>query len=504
MMNNNFDDFVVIGSGFGGSIPANKLVNAGYKVTLLERGPWRNSLPVKSMGISRRASYPHGWKFYSHVLKTFHASYMPKNGLGVNKYGLFEVFHNKNIINACTSGVGGGSHAYSGLHQRATVPNYWDGHADGVSNASIDRHYDEVMTKFGSRLKVPADNVPNTSAELFEGDDFFSSSNTFDEPANGILYPKLPGNPQLVKTEAGVLRKESAYDDDSFLGSPTGAKGSLDFIYLAEAIKNGLVVKDLCQVTSIHRFTSKGETFYCTKVVDLYHAVEREYFSKRVILAAGALNTMKLLFHSRDVAKGLSGMPQLGQRVGSNGDHGGYWALNDKSRNFSKGLPIHGPIGIPGEEQTYTIMCGIPGLQHVPLPQRLKASISRGVILAGMGQDACDGVASYKNNRFVIDYTPDNSAIFTDINRCLDIAEHHSGKKMYRLPINFTVHTCGGASLGADVNTGVIGAGGEVFDNPGLYVTDGAALPAAPGGPPSMTIAAWASYVAEGLIAQGQ
>ena len=502
-MNNDIDDFIVIGSGFGGSIPAHKLVNAGFKVTLLERGPWRNSLPVKSMGISRRASYPHGWKFYSHVLRTFHASYMPKKGMTVNKYGLFEAFHNKNIINACASGVGGGSHAYSGLHQKHTVADFWENRADGVSNASMDKHYDEVMGKFGSRKKTPQDNIPNTTAEFVKEHDFLTASNNFDEPANGILYPKSPGNPQVVTSDAGVQRKESAYDDDSFLGSPTGAKGSLDFVYLAEAIQNGLVVKDLCEVTSIHRITRGGETIYCTKVTDLYNAVQREYYSKRVILAAGALNTLKLLFHSRNIAKGLTGMSQLGQGIGSNGDHGGYWALNDDSKDFSKGLPVHGPVGVPGEEDTYTITCGIPGLQHVPLPKALKTSLSKGVIMAGMGQDACDGVASYKKGRLTIDYNPDNSQIFADINRCMDTVEQRSGNKIYRLPIAFTVHTCGGANLGADSNLGVVSGTGEVFDNPGLYVTDAAALPSAPGGPPSMPIAAWASHVAEGIIKAG-
>ena len=502
-MNNKIDDFVVIGSGFGGSIPAQKLVNAGFKVTLLERGPWRNSLPVKSMGISRRASYPHGWKFYSHILRTFHASYMPKKGMTINKYGLFEAFHNKNIINACASGVGGGSHAYSGLHQKATVENYWDNRADTVSNSAMDQHYDSVMAKFGSRKKTPGDNIPNTSAEFTKEHDFLSASNKFDEPANAILYPKSPGNPKVLTTEEGVQRKESNYDDDSFLGSPTGAKGSLDFVYLAEAIQKGLVIRDLCEVTSVNRITRGGETIYCTKVTDLYHCVQREYYSKRVILAAGALNTLKLLFHSRNIAKGLSGMEKLGTNIGSNGDHGGYWALDDESKDFSKGLPVHGPIGVPDGEDTYMISCGAPGLQHVPLPKKLKANVSKGVILAGMGEDACDGVASYKKGRLTIDYNPDNSQIYTDINRCMDTVEQRSGKKIYRLPIAFTVHTCGGASLGADASLGVVSGSGEVYDNPGLYVTDGAALPSAPGGPPSMTIAAWASHVAEGIIKAG-
>ena len=45
-------DVVIIGSGFGGSISANRLALAGLKVLVLERGPWRDSLPVRAMGIA--------------------------------------------------------------------------------------------------------------------------------------------------------------------------------------------------------------------------------------------------------------------------------------------------------------------------------------------------------------------------------------------------------------------------------------------------------------------
>jgi cholesterol oxidase len=45
-------DVVIIGSGFGGSISANRLALAGLKVLVLKRGPGRDSLPVRAMGIA--------------------------------------------------------------------------------------------------------------------------------------------------------------------------------------------------------------------------------------------------------------------------------------------------------------------------------------------------------------------------------------------------------------------------------------------------------------------
>ncbi len=113
-----------------------------------------------------------------------------------------------------------------------------------------------------------------------------------------------------------------------------------------------------------------------------------------------------------------------------------------------------------------------------------------------------DGVVTYDRGKIKINYDPDNSPVFKRIYDTVDAIVEKTGRKIYQPKRPITVHPTGGARLGATIEEGVVDENGEVFDNPGLFVADASALPRAPGGPPSMTIAAWANHVAERFIAR--
>ena len=102
-------DVIVIGSGFGGSVSAARLAEAGVRVTLLERGPWWDTVPTRSMNIERRTPLPRGWRLYTNYLRTLNQPSLPGGRITTNRRGLIELFYSKGIEVMGSSGVGGGS-----------------------------------------------------------------------------------------------------------------------------------------------------------------------------------------------------------------------------------------------------------------------------------------------------------------------------------------------------------------------------------------------------------
>jgi cholesterol oxidase len=121
-------------------------------------------------------------------------------------------------------------------------------------------------------------------------------------------------------------------------------------------------------------------------------------------------------------------------------------------------------------------------------------------MLVAMGADRADGRVDLKRGRLRVRYERDGSPVFA------------RGAALFRRSANSLAARCGfggarspctrsAARRWADAESdGVVDGRGEVFGYPGLFVVDAAALPGAPGGPPSMTIAAWSSWVAQRFL----
>jgi cholesterol oxidase len=164
-----------------------------------------------------------------------------------------------------------------------------------------------------------------------------------------------------------------------------------------------------------------------------------------------------------------------------------------------KSPPIHGRFKVDGQDVPFIAIGGLPSFDTLPLPPRAKKQLAKTVLMAGMGADAGDGSARFEKGRLEVDYDPERQPIFEKIREAIRALEAESGLKTWAIAKPFTVHPWGGACLGAESDCGVVDQNGEVYGNPGLFVADGSALPAAVGTPPSLTIAAWAHHVADGL-----
>mgnify|MGYP002621048903 CR=1 FL=1 len=492
-------EVLIIGSGFGGSVAAARLAEAGADVTLLERGPWRDTLPVQSMGIPNRIPYPAGLQLLRSGLKRVHGRFLPRDGLSWSRHGLFELFRAGDVSVLCSSGVGGGSHVYTALNDRPRDADYWDGHHPEVSAAAMETHYQRVLAEMGGRPPRLEDAIPNFTAQRYRESSQLQPGDALQRPAHAVQFPETPGTSREIDWGEGVRRREADWRDGGLLGSRFGTKTTLDFAFLAPAMRRGLRVLDLHEAVSVHLCRQTHTARYCVQTRNLYTGRIEPFYAEHVILAAGTMNTLRLLLVSRDEARGLDGMPALGRRFGTNGDSVAWWALDEDEADFSRGLPCHGPVALrrparPGDPLLVEV--GLVGLENLPLPGALRRRLRRGVMLVAMGPDRNEGQVQLQRGRLRVRYDRDASPVFERSQALFRELAAASGRPVRARRRTVTVHPLGGAALAASDTDGVVDGRGEVHGYPGLFVADAAALPAAPGGPPSMTIAAWSSWVA--------
>ena len=168
-MNNEHFDAVIIGSGFGGSVMAFRLAEAGLSVCLLERG---KSYPPNSFP---RAPYNLGKNFWD-----------PSRGY----YGMFDAWSFKGSGALVSSGLGGGSLIYANILIRKD-PKWFvtENHDNGayeswpMTYADLEKHYERVERMMNAQ-KYPLDHPPYTDTPktraMIEAEGKLSSIPGFD------------------------------------------------------------------------------------------------------------------------------------------------------------------------------------------------------------------------------------------------------------------------------------------------------------------------------------
>ena len=117
-------DAIIVGSGFGGSVTAARLVEKGMKVLILERGPWwgpHNRHRPKS----ERRDYPRGVLGMRKLLRNIrNAGEGKRKEKLLNKDGLLEIHKFDYLSSLTSSAVGGGSHIYTNIMDQVDAEHF--------------------------------------------------------------------------------------------------------------------------------------------------------------------------------------------------------------------------------------------------------------------------------------------------------------------------------------------------------------------------------------------
>ncbi len=489
-------DIIVVGSGFGGAVMASRLVEAGRKVVLLERGPWRDTVAVRAAGIEARKPLPRTGGMLS-VLRSLRPAKGPRRGLRLNKYGYLEMWTGDGIKVPCTSNVGGGSHIWAALLERAPQ-GFWNDRATGLSDATLAPHYDRVARELKGVELADASAIPNHADHAWAKEGCFAPLEEGEQPLMGILFPGPDGNLAPVADENGIVREPLDVNRaNGMFGSPGASKSTVDALFLLPALRNGLTVRDMHEARRISANNSGGWT---VEARDLQSGRNVTLDAPKLAVCAGTMNTNALLLNSRD-SGGLSGLPALGTRLSANGDLIGRWPV--QARDTTIGPPSFGRVKIRGHEDGAYVILGAGEPPPLPrfLGKRAKTKAGRFVDLVAMSQDAADGRIWSDNGRIRFAFDLEGSASYAAAMRAMDAVSEASGRPVeYPKTEVFTAHPAGGCRISDNRDEGVVDGSGQVHDHPGLYVADASVFPQPVGVPPSLSIATWASHVAERIV----
>jgi cholesterol oxidase len=558
-------DAIVVGSGFGGSVTAARLAEAGWSVCVLERG---KAYPPLSFPRSPLAMKRNFWD--------------PSEGL----HGMFDFWSFNNIDALCASGLGGGSLIYANVFLRKDE--HWfvkedlsqGGYEDWpVTRADLDPHYDEVERRIGVQQfpleQSPYDETPKVLAyrEAAEGLglDWLLAPLAVTFANEGS--PAVPGEP-IREAEPNLherTRTTCQLCGECDIGCNYGAKNTLDYNYLTAAKKAKAELRTLCEVRSFEPVEGGGYTVHYVchdpesagRATDTTALALQTLSCKHLILSAGTLGTSWLMLRNRAALPGLS--DQLGLGFSGNGDLLTFAVRATRENAEGKrvareiepgvGPVITSAIRMPDEleggggrgfyledagfpqfggwmlevlEEPEAIAKALPkvahyvwslihGRRHSEVGDLASAllgdcDLSSGLLpLLGMGRDIPGGKMSLQDGRLELDWSKDGpSAPYFDRVRMVsrEVAEKLGAdfldNPIWHINRVITVHSLGGCRMGNSPQEGVVDPLGRVFGHPGLHIADGSVMPGPVGANPSLTIAALADRFAEAIIQEGK
>ncbi len=525
-------DFVIIGSGFGGSVSAMRLTEKGYSVLVLEKGKrFEDSDFAQS-----------NWQFWKYL-------WLP----ALRAHGILQISILKGVMVLHGAGVGGGSLGYANVLEVPTDATF----ATPAWNQSLKwgevlhPHYETAKRMLGVARNPKlwtADHILKQMADEIHMGHTFRATDVgayFGEAGLTVNDPYFGGE--------GPARAGCQHCGGCMVGCRHNAKNTLPKNYLYFAEKNGSILKSEMEVIDVRPWTVddgrstvhnlQSDTRYAITYQSSTSPFKRKHtiYTTNVIFSAGVMGTIKLLLNLRDVKKSL---PKLSGRLGHMVRTNSEALLGSVARtsdiNYSEGVSISSiynhdeitrvePVRYPDGSSLMRFLAAPMIDTNVSVPVRVLKFLSwaathpidfaKALILPGWAHNVTILlVMQHADNRMRFRM---GRSLFTLFRKGM-VAEEEPGYKIHAqvkgsheltrdfarrtngvalgslgenlLGLPTTAHILGGAPIGKDANEGVVNENFEVHNYEGMYIIDGSIMPANPGVNPSLTITALAEY----------
>ena len=515
-------DWIVVGSGFGGSVSALRLAEKGYSVAVLECGSRFEDDDFADSTLREPRRY----------------FWLPKFGFrGVLRMTFF-----KDVFVVSGSGVGGGSLGYANTLYRARPAFFEDPQWAELDNweLALAPHYDTAERMLGVTEYEgigPADKLLREYGEEIGVGETFTNTRVgvfFDQPGKEVPDPFFEGE---GPDRTGCMRCGSC-----MVGCRHGAKNTLVKNYLWFAEKLGVRIEPERQVTEIRPLGAAdgtdGYAVTAERSGSWFHAEKRTLRAKGVVVAAGALGTNQLLAN----CKHAGALPRLSSQIGAvirtNSESIQAVTARSDERDFSRSVAITSSIYPDPDTHIEVVTYGQAGdamsvnftamaaagtkltrplkwiaamlrhpLRTLRMPIPYKWSRRTVILLVMQTVDAAMHLQPKRKLfgrgvRLQTEQDPErpNPTFIPAAERAARWFERRTGgiaqsaltESAGNIPT--TAHILGGAVIGPSPEQGVVDGGNRAYGYENLLVTDGASIPANPGVNPSLTITAKAEH----------
>lgn len=517
-------DYVIIGSGFGGSVSAMRLTEKGYSVLVIEKGRQFDD-----------ADFPRSnWQFWKYL-------WLP----ALWAHGILQVSLLKGVMVLHGAGVGGGSLGYANVLETPSEETF----AAPAWNQAL--AWGEVLKPHFETARRMLGATANP--KLWKADEilrqFAAESGmepTFRATEVGVYFgPAGVSAPDPYFGGAGPARTGCIHCGGCMVGCRYNAKNTLPKNYLYFAQRHGARILAESEVTDVRplRATDGGPRYEVTfrRSTGLLPGRLRRVRSRNVIFSAGVMGSIRLLLNLRDVKRSLPRLsPCLGDMVRTNSEAILGSVARNSDINYSQGLAI---TSIYNSDETTRVEAvrypaGSSLMRYlaaplidpdVSVPLRILRFVAwaiahpldfaRALILPGWAHNVTIILVMQRADnrmRFRI-----GRSLFTLFRRGMvaqrvlgyeipaqvtgtheltrEFARRTNGIPLGSLGENLlglptTAHILGGAPIGSEASNSVVSDRFEVHNYPGLYIVDGSIMPANPGVNPSLTITALAEY----------